>query len=144
MLIESIGNSGSLPVLEKLAAFTEARHKVLLTNVANLGTPGYRPRDVDLDGFQRAMAEAIDRREHVNAQVDIRSGDTWRVNARGAMEVGSAEVGPQNVLFHDGTNASVEQQMNELAKNALLHQTAIELMRQRFGLIKRAIQGRAG
>jgi flagellar basal-body rod protein FlgB len=141
MLIESVFGWGSLPVLERLAAFTEARHRVLLTNVANLETPGYRPKDVDLTGFQAALGEAVARRRAAEP-LQMSEGKTWSFDEAGGLAVHPREAGPQNLLFHDGTNARVEREMGELAKNAMTHQVAVELLRVRYGGLLEAIRGR--
>ena len=143
MLLSSVVNSGSVVALEKLAAFTEGRHRVLLANIANLDTPGYRPKDVDLAGFRQALSEALARRTRTNeAGLTVDDGGSWRVDRSGRVELRPVEVEPQNVLFHDGTNAGAERQMSELAKNAMVHQVALELLRGRYNGMMSAIRGR--
>ena len=41
-----IFQSTTIPVLEQVVNFTEARHTVLAGNLANLHTPGYQARDL--------------------------------------------------------------------------------------------------
>jgi flagellar basal-body rod protein FlgB len=143
MLLSSVVNSDTVVALEKLAAFTEDRHRVLLGNIANLDTPGYRPKDVDLAGFREALSEALARRTRTGeASLKVEDGAGWQVDPNGRVEVRPAEVEPQNVLFHDGTNAQAERQMSELAKNAMVHQTALELLRGRYNGMMSAIRGR--
>jgi len=143
MLLSSLVNSGSVVALEKLAAFTEERHRVLLTNIANLDTPGYRPKDVDLAGFRQALSEALARRvRDGEAGLKVEQGQTWRIDGNGCVEVRPIEVEPQNVLFHDGTNARAERHMSELAKNAMVHQVALELLRGRYNSMMSALRGR--
>ena len=142
MFLSSVVNSGSLPVLERMAAFTEARHRVLLTNVANLDTPGYRPKDVDPDGFRAALSEASGRRGGSSGPLEMAEGKSWRFGPGGSLEVRPREVGPENILFHDRTNSSVERQMSELVKNAMMHQIAVELLRGRYSALMTAIRGR--
>ncbi len=143
MLLSSVVNSGSVVVLEKLAAFTEDRHRVLLGNIANLDTPGYRPKDVDLPAFREALSEALVRQARTGeASPKVEDGPGWQVGPSGRVEVRPVEVEPQNVLFHDGTNAQAERQMSELAKNAMVHQAALELLRGRYNSMMSAIRGR--
>ena len=40
-MIKGMFDSGALPALERLAQFTEARHRVLTNNIANLSNPYY-------------------------------------------------------------------------------------------------------
>ena len=143
MLLSSVVNSGSVVALEKLAGFTEDRHRVLLANIANLDTPGYRPKDVDLAGFRGALSEALARRTRTGeAGLEVEDGPGWQVDPSGRVELRPVEVEPQNVLFHDGTNAQAERQMSELAKNAMVHQMALELLRGRYNSMMSAIRGR--
>ena len=60
------GNT-TIPVLEQVAAFTQARHHVLAGNVANMDTPGYRVRDLSVDTFQERLRAAIEAREYVRS-----------------------------------------------------------------------------
>ena len=143
MLLSSVVNSDTVVALEKLAAFTEDRHRVLLGNIANLDTPGYRPKDVDLPGFREALSEALARRTRTGeASLKLEDGPGWQVDPSGHVEVRPVEVEPQNVLFHDGTNAQAERQMSELAKNSMVHQVALELLRGRYNGMMSAIRGR--
>ncbi len=61
-MLSSIFQSSSLPVLEQVVNFTEARHGVLAGNVANLDTPGYKTRDLSPELFQERLKEAVDTR----------------------------------------------------------------------------------
>jgi flagellar basal body rod protein FlgB len=53
-------NSDGIPALERLVQFTGQRHRLILNNIANLSTPGFRPSDVSPQAFQAQLAEAID------------------------------------------------------------------------------------
>ena len=55
-MISSLFQGTSIPVLEQVVRFTEARHGVLAGNVANLDTPGYTTRDLSVDLFQEKLA----------------------------------------------------------------------------------------
>ena len=48
----------------------------------------------------------------------------------------------KGMLFHDGTNRSAEQLMTDQAKNALMHNLAIELLRNQFQQLEMAIKER--
>jgi len=59
-MLSSLFQSSSLPVLEQVVNFTEARHGVLAGNIANLDTPGYKTRDLSPETFQQQLKEAIE------------------------------------------------------------------------------------
>ena len=56
----NIFKSTTIPVLQEVIGFAQARHEVLVSNVANVNTPGYRVRDLSVDNFQHRLQEAID------------------------------------------------------------------------------------
>ena len=58
-MLSSLFQSSSLPVLEQVVNFTEARHGVLAGNIANIDTPGYKTRDLSPELFQQRLQEAI-------------------------------------------------------------------------------------
>ena len=51
--------STTVNALEQTLAFTEKRHLLLASNLANMSTPDYRSRDLDVQQFQAALAESI-------------------------------------------------------------------------------------
>ena len=129
MFIDRLLNQGSGPVLEQMLRFTAARHRLIAENVVNISTPGYRQRDLSLERFQNALAE--------------------RVNAAGEAPPGSvrfddiaaeAEDGRRGILFHDGQSRSMDQLMSDQAKNALMHNLAIELLRQQYQTMETALK----
>src|SRR4029079_7600718 len=61
-MLSSMFQSSSIPVLEQVVNFTEARHGVLAGNIANLDTPGYKTRDLSPALFQQRLKEAIETR----------------------------------------------------------------------------------
>jgi hypothetical protein len=48
MLNEMFANS-PIPVLEQLVNFSQSRHTVLASNIANIDTPGYKTRESKAD-----------------------------------------------------------------------------------------------
>src|SRR4030042_4347215 len=59
-MLSSLFSSTTIPVLEQVVNFTEARHGVLAGNIANLDTPGYRTRDLSPELFQQRLQKAIE------------------------------------------------------------------------------------
>jgi flagellar basal-body rod protein FlgB len=47
-----------MQMLEKFLDLTSDRHKLVVANMANIDTPGYRTKDIDFRGeFQRALSD---------------------------------------------------------------------------------------
>ena len=132
MFVDRLLNEGSTPLLEQMVRFTAARHELIAADVVNISTPGYKQKDLDLGVFQHMLAEHAERRD------DQRSGKRgffgYRSGGRGAA--------PRACCFHDGANRSMEQLMSDQAKNALMHNVAIELLRQQFQTLQMALRER--
>ncbi|TWU26679.1 Flagellar basal body rod protein FlgB [Novipirellula galeiformis] len=131
-----IFKSTTIPALEQSLTFSERRHELLAGNIANLDTPGYRSRDLDEADFQNALAESIDnaQRGNANDRVGTVTRDDLYAGPRAASE---------QVVFHDGSDVSLESQITEIAKNQHLHGLAITTMRSQFSLLRAAITERA-
>ncbi len=147
--IDRISANGLTRALELSARFTEARHRVLAENVANIDTPDYATKRLDPEAFQASLREAIERA----CSPAGRSKPPWnrlelRDNAQfvtlpdGSVEVNPAIEPAENVLFHDGTNAPLERLMSDVAQNALHHQFVTTQLRERFDTTLKAIRGR--
>src|SRR5687768_7353359 len=131
MFIERLLNQGNAPLLEQTLRFTAARHRLIAENVVNVDTPGYRQRDLSVEKFEAMLRDRVEDRR------DNPLGATSFDDIRAEIEH------PQRgILFHDGNNRSMEQLMTDQAKNALLHNVAIELLRKQFGALEAALKER--
>lgn len=137
-------SSSALPALEQSAVFAQRRHEVLAGNLANLDTPNYRSRDLSVEAFQDALSDSIQR-----AQSPSPSQQAFATTSPG--HLGSVEPqfadGPRaamdQIVFHDGSDVGMESQVTQIAKNQHLHNLAIALMRNQFGVLRAAITERA-
>ncbi len=142
MLFADMLNRGPTAALEKLMAYTEARQRVLAENVANIDNPHYRTKHLDAGAFQKSLREALNRQKATRSTTLELAGDDFQVEADGRLRVMPTEEPAENVLFHDGTNTRVEKQMALMAENAMMHETATELLRGRYEGLLKAIRGR--
>jgi flagellar basal-body rod protein FlgB len=128
--IERMMSGGAAPVLERMLQFTGQRHRLLADNIVNASTPGYRQKDLSLDKFQAMLQRGIDARRD-GLVSDPFSEVRWEL-----------EHPQRGILFHDGNNRSMEQLMSDHAKNALMHNLAVELLRRQFEQLKLALRER--
>ena len=126
MFIDDVINSGATPTLERMLRFTEARQNLLTEDVANVSTPGYRQKDLSVAAFQRELRARLAKRS------DGDDGDPVEA---------AVEHPTVGILSHDGNNRSMEQLMSEGAKNALMHNTVVELLRRQYQTLDMALKG---
>ena len=72
----------------------------------------------------------------------IAGSDHYRTDRQGHLVTTPRTEPGQNAVFHDGTNMSIEQEMSELASNAMLHEITTTLLDGRFEGLRKAIRGR--
>ncbi len=153
-MLSTLFNSSTVPVLEQVVNFTEARHGVLAGNIANLDTPGYKTRDISPVQFQKRLKEAVQHRREAaqsptytphydlaGAQLAGRSPSTGAITVYDGMNKVRESV--KSVLYHDDSNVSIEQQVAEISKNQAQHNLAVSLMTAQFRLLRAAITERA-
>src|SRR5688572_29303113 len=129
MLIDGLLNRGNGALLEQVVQFAAARHNLLLENVANVDTPGYRQKDLSVGRFNAMLRERVEERRETG------------VTSFG--ELSSAVENPtRGILFHDRNNRSMEQLATDLAKNGMMHNLAIELLRKQFLQMEMALKER--
>jgi flagellar basal-body rod protein FlgB len=130
-MFERLMNQSSAPVLEKMLQFTAARHKLIAENVINISTPNYRQKDLSLEKFQEMLGERIDERD--KGGPGATSFDD--INAE-------LEEPERGILFHDGSNRSMEQLMSDQSKNALMDNFIIELLRKQYQTMEMSLKDR--
>jgi flagellar basal-body rod protein FlgB len=131
MFLDQMFNQGSTPVLERMLQFTAARQKLLAENVVNISVPNYRQKDLSLDKFQEMLRDRVEERDS--------SG-----SARFEDITAELEQPERGILFHDGANRSMEQLMTDQAKNGMMHNFIIELLRKQFQAMDMALKERVG
>jgi flagellar basal-body rod protein FlgB len=148
-MLSSLFQSSSLPVLEQVVNFTEARHGVLAGNIANLDTPGYKTRDLSPELFQQRLKEAIETKNQPISPTML--GDVADMSPNYAAErhedkqlaaFGKVKDSMKSILRHDGDDVSMEKQVNEMMKNQQQHNLAIGIMSAQFRLLRAAITER--
>ncbi len=144
MFLSTVTNRGATPGLVKTMAFTQQRLRMISENVANIHTPGYKAKKLDVKGFQKALGRAFsEQRKDFSRPFVVENGNEIRTDEQGFLKVTPSDRPVENILFHDGTNLSIERQMADLAETGMTHEMAATLLRGNFDRLKKAIRGNA-
>ena len=81
-------------MLEQLLQFTAARHNLIAGNIANIDTPGYLQKDLDVNRFYGMLHDAVQ-----DGQPSLGSEDFDRITS-------DVQNPTNSILFHDGSNRS--------------------------------------
>lgn len=143
----------TLPVLEQVVQFTQARHGVLAGNLANLNTPGYQTRDLSPERFQESLKTAIQSTRQARSPGEavvlgpLSEGGSGLVQPE--QNVGFGRFDPEalagvresmkSLVYHDGRDVSLESQVTQISKNQSLHNLALTLLSSQFRQMRAAI-----
>ncbi|HDH02425.1 MAG TPA: flagellar basal body rod protein FlgB [Nitrospirae bacterium] len=119
----------TLKRLEEMIKFTMQRHSVLLSNLANSDTPQYRAKDIK---FESVFDEERLRLKNTSP-THLRA-----LEIRGDIEVKMDTESP----WLDGNNVEADVEMAKITENALLYQTTLRLINDRFKAYRNLISGR--
>ena len=141
-MVPSLFQSTSIPMLEQVVNFTQARHGVLAGNIANIDTPGYKTRDLSPELFQERLKAAVES-SRTNANSTYADSEVG-----GAADVGELDAFQEvqdslkDILYHDESDVSMERQIAEISKNQAQHNLAISVMSAQFRLLRAAVTER--
>jgi flagellar basal-body rod protein FlgB len=144
-MFPSLFANSSLQSLEKTVEFTDRRHAILAGNMANMDTPDYKTRDLSVASFQESLKNAIESKSRTKAdspglQFDVLQGvedDGQSLSEEQATQ--NVFDSMRQVVYHDGSDDSIEMQVSQISKNQSLHSMAVALMRSQFQTLKMAI-----
>jgi len=146
-MLGSLFQSSTIPVLEQVLAFTQARHDVLAGNIANLNTPGYQVQDLSVDQFQNLLRKALEDQPadtspgYTSPGYSTQSLNLHQETSRDE-KLHHVKDSLKSILMHDGSDVGLEQQVAELSKNQMMHNLAISVMTSQFRMLQAAISER--
>jgi flagellar basal-body rod protein FlgB len=139
-MFTNLFDSTTIPVLQELVNFNQARHTVLAGNIANMDTPGYKARDLSVEDFQSRLQQAItERKQPPTSAEQLSPGEAGLTRAEPLAEVAK---NTKTIMHHDQNNVGMEDQVTEMVKNQMQHNMALAIMVKQFHLLETAISGR--
>lgn len=115
---------GSVDTLQAAMTYHRERHTVLAGNVANLDTPGFRPKDLVRTGTAGSNGLATTSEAHI---ATASTGDMVT-----AVDDGGTTQGP------DGNAVSLERELAKIDANRTRYATSSELVSRRLALLRYA------
>jgi len=138
-MLPNLFTSTNIPALTEVLNFAQARHGVLVGNLANINTPGYKVRDLSVETFQQKLKEAISQSRSPSPSQPLSPGLSQSEPGDPMRKVRDTLT---NVLYHDDTNIDLEKQTAEITKNQYLHNFALTVMTDQMSLLQNAISER--
>ena len=109
---------GTMQLLEGFLQVTNDRQQMIVSNMANVDTPGYHTKDLD---FQGAMKQVVD---------------------SGGVRMEPASVETQGLPSRpDGNNVNIDRESLLLSQTQLQYQMGVQLIKSQFSTLLTAIKG---
>ena len=126
----------TVALLSHALDYRSAKHSTISGNLANIDTPGYRPRELV---FDQELRRAVDKEGIAMRKTDEkhfpRSGDIFIGKGSHALETQEAE-------FDEADHLNIDKEMAKMVQNNLLYETAGKLLSKKFDGLRAAIEGR--
>lgn len=119
-------------VLEKAMNVSKQRHSLLVSNVANLDTPGFKAKDLD---FKAAMTKAL----NASQRMDLTKTNSGHMGpAPGSLS--SADIVEEEGEWNGYNWMNVDQVMTKLTENNLIYKTAAEALLRKIAVMKEVLR----
>lgn len=135
-----IADLPAFAVLREKMTFLAERQRVLAQNVANASTPGFVPKDLNKDGFNKALAAEL-KVESGGLAVARTSGKHIDMNAtRNLSGDFRAKASPDSDVTLDGNAVVLEDQMMKVSETRGEYETMVAIYQRALGMMRTAIK----
>lgn len=114
------------------------RHQVLLSNIANADTPGYK-------AFDLMVEEALSKQLPKEGELQMQRTDTGHLtsggNAPSAIQAQKVNLPAQVTLRGDGNTVDMDREMSALAVNQLQYKMSTQILAKKFQSLHNIIKG---
>jgi flagellar basal-body rod protein FlgB len=116
----------TINLLSRMLDFRADRHKLIVSNISNIDTPGYKPMELV---FQRTLEETTVERNRLEM---VRTNSTHFNSAQGK------DSNIQPAL--SGEKVEIDAAMADLAENNLMYNLTVELLSRKFNGINMVLK----
>lgn len=119
-------------LLENAMDVARQRHSLMVGNVSNLDTPGYKAKDID---FKAAMQKALAGGENLG----VRQTDPGHIGPSGG-DLSPADVHEEEGVWNGYNWMNVDRVVTKMTENNLIYRTATEALLRKIALMKEVIR----
>jgi len=116
-------------ILHKIVKSSNARQKVIASNIANADTPGYKARDVKFDNL-------------LKKEMKLLATDPKHFNSNNSGNISGHVITENSLSWADGNNVELNTEVAKMTENALRHDAAIRILNGKIKMYRNAIRGR--
>ncbi|MGD2149428.1 MAG: flagellar basal body rod protein FlgB [Desulfobacterales bacterium] len=117
--------------LDKAIRITQKRNAVIASNVSNIDTPKYKPKDIN---FKEALARALE----TDNQLNLTRTNPGHIHMN--MKNQGVETFEEKGEWNGYNWVNIDKEMTKLTENNLMYRQAVETLLRKIALIKEVIK----
>lgn len=117
--------------LDKAIRVTQKRNAVVASNISNIDTPKYKPKDIN-------FKEALDRALETDNQLNLTRTNPGHINMN--MRPQGIETFEEEGEWNGYNWINIDKEMTKLTENNLMYREAVETLLRKIALIKEVIK----
>ncbi|MBW1728340.1 MAG: flagellar basal body rod protein FlgB [Deltaproteobacteria bacterium] len=117
--------------LDKAIRITQKRNAVIASNVSNVDTPKYKPKDIN---FKEALARALE----TDNQLNLTRTNPGHIHMN--MRNQGVETFEEKGEWNGYNWVNIDKEMTKLTENNLMYRQAVETLLRKIALIKEVIK----
>ena len=118
----------TIEILSEVLDFRSERHKVITSNIANMDTPNYRPKDIV---FKEELESIINNKDRIKM-----TGSRGRSLSEQSNPAGRADF----EVIDSGERVNLDSEMAKLTENNLMHNLTVELLARKFRVLNTVLR----
>jgi len=129
---------GTVSVLEKVLDFRSKRHNVIISNIVNADTPGFKAFDIvmdeEVDRMHAGSSGGLRMAGNDPAHFETADPDTGGIRTKYVEHAKLINKGDQNTV-------DLDRSMSNMAENNLLYNALAQTISKKFRMLKEVIKG---
>ncbi|MGB9715117.1 MAG: flagellar basal body rod protein FlgB [Thermodesulfovibrionales bacterium] len=114
-------------ILERLIHFTNLRHGVIVSNIANVDTPNFKARDIN---FEQILNDEI---------IEMKTTNPFHIKNENYSLLNKVDEG-SGQQWIDRNDVELDMEVAKMTQNALLFQAAIKMLSTKIKMFKNALR----
>ncbi|MEE8431021.1 MAG: flagellar basal body rod protein FlgB [Candidatus Desulfatibia sp.] len=128
---DKLSFSKTFQALERTISISQKRHAVVASNISNLDTPGYRPKDID---FKAALNRVLESGQ----ELDLARTNPGHIDFKRSAAAG-IEVIEEKGEWNGYNWLNIDREMTKLTQNNLIYRTGVEVLLRKMAILREVI-----
>lgn len=131
-------------VVYKALDYRSLRQDLISSNIANISTPFYRPRDVD---FEEMLSKEAAKVLHKGPDMTLHLAQTSKSHLKSNLlnnDKGTLFFRDGHLARNDGNSVDLDVETSEMSKNGIMYQALISALKKDKGIFTYAVESSKG